>query len=694
MKLFSTTILFPFFALLFLPFFSFSQDTLSVSDEKSVEEKIENIASSTEEDVDYTVLLDNLEYYKKHPINLNSTSNEELHRLGVLLNDLQINALLQHVEKNGKFLSVYELQVVDGFDLETIFKIVPYIKVNNDKDLQSISFREIFKNGEHTYLVRTEKVLEKSTGYFPQDTAPAVYLGSPYKIYNRYRFNYKNQIYWGITGEKDAGEEFFKGSQRKGFDFYSAHFFARNIGAVKAFAVGDYQLQYGQGLVLWSGLTFGKTSDVINIGKYAEGISPYISTNENLFMRGASTAVGFKNFQLDVFYSKKKIDANITSIDSLSNEVLAVSSFQTSGYHRTIGELQDKHAINMELYGSHLSFKNKNLNVGITAVKTLYGADLTSTTKLYNQFDFSGNSNANLGLDYNYSFRNFHFFGEAAKSQSGGIAYLNGILIGLDARASLAILHRSYTKDYQALLSHGFGEGYTTANEQGLYLGFVSKLSNSLTLSGYYDVFEFPWLNYRVNAPSKGYDYLAQLTYTPSKTVSMYLKYKEKSKQQNTNESIIPIDYLTSVTQRNIRWNMNYKISSFFTFGNRIEISSYQKENTSQSTGYLIFQDIAYKVKQMPLSFSMRYVLFDIDSYDARIYAYENGISYIYSIPSYYDRGNGTYISTHYRIKQGIDFWLYYGQTVYTNRKNVGSGLNEIQGNTKSEVKAQMKFVF
>ena len=59
-----------------------------------------------------------------------------------------------------------------------------------------------------------------------------------------------------FTGEKDAGEEFFQGSQKNGFDFYSAHLFVQGFGTIKQLAIGDFQAQFGQGLTFWSGLAF------------------------------------------------------------------------------------------------------------------------------------------------------------------------------------------------------------------------------------------------------------------------------------------------------------------------------------------------------------------------------------------------------------------------------------------------------
>jgi hypothetical protein len=48
-----------------------------------------------------------------------------------------------------------------------------------------------------------------------------------------------------------------------------------------------------------------------------------------------------------------------------------------------------------------------------------------------------------------------------------------------------------------------------------------------------------------------------------------------------------------------------------------------------------------------------------------------------------------------YNLTRRIELWLRYSQTFYDNKKIISEGsLTEIQGNTKSEVKAQVKFKF
>lgn len=176
------------------------------------------------------------------------------------------------------------------------------------------------------------------------------YLGSPWVLYTRYRFSFSKKYSFGITAEKDAGEEFFTGTQKQGFDYYSAHLFVRDIGVIKKIAVGDYQLEYGQGLNVWSGLAFGKSPDITTIKRNARGILPYTSVNEESFKRGVAVAIGLKYFQLDVWYSSRKVDGNLLVQDSLQSEFI-VSSLQSSGLHRTPSEVADKNSIGVQSAG-------------------------------------------------------------------------------------------------------------------------------------------------------------------------------------------------------------------------------------------------------------------------------------------------------------------------------------------------------
>jgi hypothetical protein len=682
-------------SMLLFCFCSFGQQKDDPINDQELQEKIENVAENTTEDVDVSTLLDKLSYYSEHPLNLNEASREELEDL-LLLDELQIQALQNHIRDNGKLIALEELQSVDGFDQETINKILPYVTIGNINTAPKITFKKLLTDGKSNFFVRGQQVLENQKGF--SDTLPdkSRYLGDPLKLYSRFRYTYGNRISLGIVGEKDAGEQFFKGTQPGGFDYYSAHFFYRGSNILKSLAIGDYYVQYGQGLTLYSGLAFGKSSDVMNIKKNARGILPYSSVDENAFMRGGAAAFGIKDFQLDVFYSTHKIDANVVSTTdtAITEDNITVSSFQEGGFHRDSSEIKDKHTLSETLYGGHLQYKKRNFGIGATAYKTEFGNALIKDVQPYNRFQFQGKENTNAGIDYNYLFRNINFFGEAGRSENGGMAFLNGALVNLDARVAVSLLHRHFDKDYQALLANAVAENSTVANEDGFLTGIVVKPTPKFNLSAYYDRFRFPWLRYQVDAPTEGREYLAQLTFTPNKKFETYFRIKQQTKPENISGDEFFISQLQDVKQTNYRYSIRYPVSNSVTLTNRVEYVTLTKGDNAPAKGFMVYQDVNYKPLKSRFSFSARYVLFQTDNYDTRIYAYENDVLYSYSIPSYYYKGQRFYINVKYRIIRGIDVWLRYARTVYDGQKTISSGLDEIDTNHKTEVKAQVRFQF
>lgn len=668
-----------------------------------IEQRIEYLTEIAQEsDIDYTTVFDQLVYYYNHPLNINRASLTDLQEL-LLLTDIQINYLLEHIEKNGKLITLEELQTIEGFTPETIQLILPFVKVGTDVDTPQLSWRELLKNGSNQLFVRYQRVLEEKKGFSATTDSTLLaspnsrYLGSADKFYTRYRYNYGTHLSIGFTAEKDAGEEFLKGTQQQGFDFYSAHFFIKNQGKIKQLAIGDYQAQFGQGLTYWSGIAFGKSADIMLIKKSAISLKPYTSVDENRFLRGGGLTMQFGKIEATSFFSKNKIDANIdlSDVDFNNPELLAITSIQQTGFHRTSNEVEDKHSITQQTAGGHVAYKTRNLNIGLTGVYSEIDAEFNPKLQMYSQFRNTEQQQTNVGLDYSWVYKNFNFFGEYAKSVDAGAAYVTGALITLDPRLSLAVLYRDYDKDFHPIASEGLGEGSNTENEKGFYMGAISKLSRKFTLTAYYDQFSFPWLRFGVSAPSKGNQYLTQLTYKPSKKLEMYIRVRSRDKAENTALNLTEgIDYLVREKQTNYRYNFTYKLTDAIKLKSRVELVNYDKQDSPFETGYLIYQDVIYKALSSPFSFSFRYALFDTKSYNSRIYAYENDVLYQFSIPAYYNRGTRTYLTIRYQIKRGVDIWLRYALTYYDNIDVISSGLEQINANHKQEIKAQIRFKF
>jgi len=661
----------------------------SLLQEENIENKIEQFTEKAEQEVDFSELTQNLEYYSRHPLNLNTATYEDLVKLG-LLNDIQIRNLLTHRQKYGKLISIYELQAIDGFDLQTIYRILPYVKIASEESKTSWSLRNVKKYSKSFVLTRFTHTFPLAEGY-KKDSGG--YLGSPYKLYVRYNFSYFNLLSFGFTAEKDQGEEFFKGSQKQGFDFYSYHFYMRNVGPFLAVALGDYTLEFGQGLAMWTGLSFGKTSDAIYIKKSGRGILPYRSANEFNFLRGAAVQLKLtKYFYLYGFTSMRAKDGSGITTDSINQEEYTISSLNESGLHNTTTSVERKNNVKENLIGSRIQLNLNRLQVGYTSYLLHFNVPVVPSSDLYQQFYFSGKQQWINSIDYSFLYRNMNFFGEVAYDGDGLPAQIHGLMYAANYHYSLALLYRDFPRDFTSFFGSPLSEGSKPINERALYMGHEIKFSKQWWLSSYIDLFHFPWLRYQVDAPSDGVEFLSQLNYAPNKRSQFYFRYKYESKKNNFSETYakIPLDN----RKQTFRIHAAYPISDAFVFKTRVEILLHKYATESTKMGFLAYQDVVFRKKNSPLNFTLRLATFDTYSYDERIYAYENDVLYSYSIPAYYYKGSRTYFLVKYRARKNLEYWFRIAHTLYVDRTTMGSGLDLINNPAKTEVKFQIRYTF
>lgn len=685
---------------------SAQNDTVNKNSEQVDEQINQNIELISEqlqaEEGDLSSLTDSWQYYKKHPINLNKASKDELLDLQ-LLSEIQITNLLKHRAKNGNLITIYELQSIDGFDLASIKKILPFVFVSDYFSSAHFSAKEMFKDGQHEVVFRFQRVLEHQVGYFTPDSITkakkpnSYYLGDPNRLFARYRFQYNNNVSVAISGEKDSGEEWFKGSQKNGFDFYSGHIAIKNIKSIKTLVIGDYQATFGQGLTLWQGFAFGKSASPMNIKRYGAGIKPYYSFDENRFFRGVAGTFKLKNLELTGLASYKKIDANAVNTDTLSNgeiDVVGVSSLELGGLHNTHALVQDKGAITQTVFGGNASYNNRSLHIGATAQNMNLSAELLKTPSLYNQFDYQGKHNFVGGLDYSVVFKNANLFGEYSMSANGGKAFCQGVIVAVDPKLTFSAHYRHFDRNFQNLYGNAISENTLPQNEQSLYLGMEAKLFKALTLSAYIDQFKFPWLQSAKNAPSTGRDIFAQLNYTPTKKIDMYVRFRHRTKFENSNIDNV-YDYIVPYIQTNYRYNLSAQITNDIKLKSRIEYTYVDRAANADETGVAFVQDIIYKKMKFPFSVTLRYAIFDTKGYDSRLYVYENDVLYSYSVPALYFKGQRAYLMINWDITRKFEIWVRIAQSLYDNQTVLQQGsLNQIDTNHKTELKLQARFKF
>lgn len=655
----------------------------------------------------YEDLYENLLQYLQTPLNLNTANREELSSL-LLFSEPQISALIEHRRLNGPLLALYELQSIRDFDLRTIYRAAPFVTVGTTdaNAARGPLWQRIWQEDNNALFLRYERVLQQRRGYRAvaansNGELPSHYLGSPDKMLVRFRTSHARDFSVGFAAEKDAGEQFTwdAKNRRYGFDYYSAHFALFDRGRLKSVVVGDYQLQFGQGLLLSSGLQVGKGAETITTLRRSNvGVRPYSSVLETAFFRGAAATVAVTPaLKLTGFASRKRIDATLRTtevVDSLRqaddfNEF--ASGLPITGFHRTAAELANRQALQETVTGGDLSFApgTGRLNVGLTAVNTLFGRPLQKRAEPYNLYEFSGRHNLATSLHYSYGWRNVSFFGETARSSSGGVGTVNGLLASLGPTVDASVLFRRYDRNFHTLYGNALSENTRNINENGLYLGLKLRPIARWELSAYYDQFRFPWLRYQVGGPSSGYDWLLRVTFSPTKTSQLYAQIRTRVKEYDA-DGLRPMPEPVPVLRRSLLLFYDTSPTQNLTLRTRVQGVRYRENNGPAKSGYVLAQDVTVQPLQR-LRLTARYALFDTDDYDTRQYVYEQDVLYAFSIPVLYGQGTRYYVLAEYKINRRLTFWLRFANTRYRHQSTVGSGLDEIRGNERSDVKAQLR---
>ncbi|GAB3856134.1 helix-hairpin-helix domain-containing protein [Hymenobacter terrigena] len=673
----------------------------------------ELFAEIQSDEVPYEDLYETLLQYYQTPINLNTATREELRSL-LLLNENQITTLLNHRQANGDLLSVYELQSIEGYDLRTINRILPFVSVQagGANSSRGTLWQRIAREDNNALYLRYERVLQQRQGYTPptlyQGQPTTRYLGSADKMLIRYRVSHTKDFSVGFSMEKDAGEPLVWNPKNGQFgaDYVSAHLLIQERGKLKALALGDYQLQFGQGLLLSSGLGVGKGAETITtLRRSSVGVRAYSSLLENSFFRGGAAKYQVApTVQVTGFVSHKNVDANLQqSQDSLAQYDEFTSGLLYTGFHRTASEIANRHRLAETIGGGNATYTSRdgNLAIGATGVFTHYGTPILKRPEPYNHFEFSGRENLALSLNYSYVYRNFLLFGETARSTGGGLGTVNGLLASLGSSVDAALLVRHYDSDFHTLYGNAFSENTRNINETGVYIGLKVRPVARWEISAYYDQFRFPWLRYRASAPTDGHDALVRIAYTPTKTSLLYVQLRQRLKPRDlASADLLNLDPNRALPlpgeqlRQSILVYYNTAISPQLELRTRMQALRLRDDDgLAWRSGYVLAQDVGYQFNRT-LKLTARYSIFDADDYDSRQYVFEQDVQLAVSVPALYGQGTRIYGLAEIRINRAMTLWLRYAETRYRHQDVVGTGLESIQGSLRGEVKAQLRVKF
>jgi hypothetical protein len=645
-----------------------TQDSLIVDDEV-----FENILEDFTDENEDASAADDLEEFIKNPVELNLATIEDL--ISIPFFDISVaNIIIEHRKKFGDFFSVYELRLVQGLSTNFVEKVIPFFKVTKKAPIQKevSAFDEFIDLTKIDYRSRFQSDIQDRKGFRENK-----YYGTKLKSYQRLGVKYDKSLSAGMLIEKDPGENSFSD-----FSNFYIEYVPNKI--IEKIIVGDYLVEFGQGLTMWSPYGFSKGAEIVSpLFRKDKNVRVYRSTDENRFKRGSAVVLKYSDLRFTFYYSNNRFDANIDSLTS------TIQSRPLDGYHRTDTEMNRKNKGREVILGTRLDYKIlPNFEINLMQMRNSLNAELTERSSKY---DAQGNTFDYSALAYTYFKGNFYSTGEF--SYNGiSVASINNIQVKLTNNFILVTSIRNYPRNFYSLQGIGFAEqGSRTQNEFGIYTGFRYRSSIGV-FNCYFDQFRFPSASSENIFPSKGNEIMIDYKESLSRMVEINLRYKRELKEVMVASE--PSKQVTERLRQNFRSEMIIKPFTKVRLRSRFDIVFFNiKNHFSNERGWLLFQDMRWNATPK-MNLTGRIIFFKTDSFNSAVYEYENDLPGIMSNVALYEEGIRWYFILNYSVMKNLKLGVKYSETYKPRKTTLSSGNSEIPGNLDNKINLQFDFIF
>lgn len=458
--------------------------------------------------------LEDLALLHAAPLDINTATRDDLRRLP-MLTDEQIEDIHTYVFLHRGLRSLAELVAIESLDWHTRRILPLFLYAGQDVFLRrdTLLARNLWREARHDLLLRADLPLYYREGHL-HSPEQGGYLGSPLAWRALYRVQSLRRLDAGLRLKRDAGEPGLRP------DAWGGHLLWKGPGAVSRLLVGDYQVGFGEGLVMNLGFAAGKTL----LARPLRGLRPHTGTDEHRFLRGAALALCLGQVEATVWLSTRRWDA------TLDDEGQALTLL-TSGLHRTLGERQRKANLHSLTTGGNVAWSKGPLRLGLTGYFQHFGRPIAPGPALYRRYHPRGQRFGAGGLHYAYRHHAFTLSGETAYATAhSGWATINRLALRPAPGYTLTAAQRFYARRYHSFYASALSENTLVQNESGLLLRLDARPLEGWTLAAYADFFYHPWPRYGLSNSSRGQDFLLQSDHALSArhTLSLRLQYKRK----------------------------------------------------------------------------------------------------------------------------------------------------------------------
>ena len=512
--------------------------------------------------------VERLAAYLHRPVRINLATVSSLRASG-LLTPFQVASIADYRVRHGDIMSFTELSAVDGFTDDIARTLMPFISLdggspvpqgNDNACLNSdLAVRGGIKVVENGY---TGGYAAKYRCGFGDGWTISLSASSPYS---------RNLAVPGVFSGCICWEP-----SRRPFKLI----------------VGDFNTRFGQGLVLWNGMSMTGMAKASSFYRSSTGLSPTWSFTGS----SANTGVG-----CEFFASRIRISA-----------LVALPEFRSKGFKAT----SLLPALNLGWYG-------RNMYMSVTHCLEYVHADASQREYI---------SDMKTSADVAMTINGTDIFSELAFDWVNAVpAFLAGTRFPVGEDVVMGAHLRYYPAAYNPVRSAAPRSVSKCSNEYGLslacdYLPNLKRMTGSLSL----DTAFLP----ESKEPDRFSVHLKLLADTEIRVSDSLVAKLRFSERYRTWEQKFKTDFRADLT-----WS-----SGCFSVTGRVNLVKYA------DTSFLAYLEGGYKRENLSIYF--RQLFFIADNWDDRIYAYERDAPGNFTVPAFYGRGMNTALNVSYRFSR------------------------------------------
>ncbi|MCU0416735.1 MAG: helix-hairpin-helix domain-containing protein [Cytophagaceae bacterium] len=584
--------------------------------------------------------LEQLQYFNDHKLNINTVSASDLQLIPGLQAEL-IDSILTFIQQNTPIESLYQLQHVPGMTALDL-RLLVLCCYPGSLRIQ-MPWEQVIGQQKTMLLYRFKP--------YPTDV-PYDWKGNGQ--YHQFRFLHQNTSgwRWGIALEQDAGEQWKWNPSKRFYGMDVLNGFIQYTDKTKTTQtiLGNYRIQFGQGLLVGSGFLISKGAGVLQtLLRPSSQIIPVANTSEydrwfgvahqHRIRKGVHVTVALSHS-----YSDARIIRTSTSVDPYITYLIE------GGYHRTEYEWAARKTIEQWQGAAQVRWKKNQFSIGFQSSFRWIQHPIQTERTYYRLYALQGNSWYGHSVDIKLPLKQHVFFGEIAQSSTGGIAIQAGILTSLHRQFDVSVVYRQYSPSYFSPFAFTLSENTTVGNENAWLLAIKCVPHPKWNIHASVDYYRFPWLKYKVHSPSNGWEKMVRIDFKPTKKQWYYIQHRRESKPWDDDrtgqiESFERHHYVIGFEHQ---WKMHWKFRWKYQWG------SYG--HTTKSYGQAIAWDIFYQSPTYKIGF--RWLIYATDDYASRQYMYSPDVAYSFQLPAYYGKGFEPTILAQYKINPQVVVWL------------------------------------